>query len=116
AILSPPASSKLAPPASISMARTELADLRSARLQAAARPRASRQIASAPPGKDGNTRRTQSAAQACRATSAAAKAGEGDNRRRRLREPLKRARTPACRSDRKSTRLNSSHLGISYAV
>src|SRR5882762_10956078 len=86
------------------MAQTELADFSSARLQATARPRAIRQIDSAAPETDGNTRRMQSAAQACRATSAVAKAGDGDNCRRRLREPLKGARTPACRSYRRSRR------------
>src|SRR5258705_7048720 len=35
----------------------------------------------------------------------------GDRYRRRVREVIRR-----CRRDRKSTRLNSSHLGISYAV
>src|SRR5947199_9324701 len=35
---------------------------------------------------------------------------------RALRLPMKRHRSSACPLDRKSTRLNSSHLGISYAV
>src|ERR1039458_1400776 len=34
----------------------------------------------------------------------------------RLRNPPPALAEPRCRPDRKSTRLNSSHLGISYAV
>src|SRR5471030_3405955 len=37
-------------------------------------------------------------------------------RRRRDWAVARRFSSPACRRDRKSTRLNSSHLGISYAV
>src|SRR3712207_8493795 len=43
-------------------------------------------------------------------------AGRGGRHGGRARPPLPHARRPARRRDRKSTRLNSSHANISYAV
>src|SRR3954464_9440747 len=82
---------------SSSIARTEAADPRSARLHAAAIPSATSAAARSTPAAPGRTATAQVAAAACKATIAAASRGEGDSSRWRGKE-LK-GRDSAARQD-----------------